>query len=263
MILFIFEGDRETKIYDAMEYVFFGKKDASQRIISCYNGNIYDLYSKFVENGGDMDLIALLRERYNDLTKCPIPKDMKRSDFAEVYLFFDYDFHHNADTTSVEELNKQVQEMLCLFDNETENGKLYISYPMVEAIRHTKQLPDNNYHTYTISREESKQFKKMVGDFSFYKNHKFICTNERDTTTHQEEVRTNWKMLIEQNVTKAHWLCNDSLSLPDKYDDEFQKKIFQEQIVKFVTQSKCVSVLSAYPLFLFDYFGRVILSPAQ
>ena len=29
-----------------------------------------------------------------------------------------------------------VPEMLNLFNNETENGKLYISYPMVEAFKH-------------------------------------------------------------------------------------------------------------------------------
>ena len=29
--------------------------------------------------------------------------------------------------------------MLNKFDNETENGKLYISYPMVEALKHIKK----------------------------------------------------------------------------------------------------------------------------
>lgn len=266
MILFIFEGSNpDTDIYNSMEYVFFGQKDTSQRIVSCYNGNIYDLYSKVVENGGDMDLIALLRERYDDLTKCPITNDMKRSDFAEVYLFFDYDFHHNADITSVEELNKQVQEMLCLFDNETENGKLYISYPMVEAIKYTKQLPDNNYHTYTTSRKECVHFKQNADNFSHtkYKNNRFIITHNKDTDKHKDEVRKNWQLINEQNLTKAHWLCNDTLSLPDRYDEEFQQKIFQAQLKKYVIPSECVSILSAYPLFLFDYFGRVILSPAQ
>ena len=36
--------------------------------------------------------------------------------------------------------DSKIKEMLQFFDNETENGMLYISYPMVEAIRHYKDM---------------------------------------------------------------------------------------------------------------------------
>ena len=56
--------------------------------------------------------------------------------------------------------------MLETFDNETEYGKLYIDYPMVESIRYTKFLPDANYWTYTISRTDCNRFKGLSAEFS-------------------------------------------------------------------------------------------------
>ena len=61
---------------------------------------------------------------------------MTRDDFSEVYLFFDYDAHQT--NLRKEDDADAVAQMLESFDNETENGKLYISYPMVEALRDYK-----------------------------------------------------------------------------------------------------------------------------
>ena len=59
-----------------------------------------------------------------------LPKD-KRLDtlFSQVFLFFDYDFQNRIGTQKV---NNILDEMLDFFDDETENGKLYINYPMIE-----------------------------------------------------------------------------------------------------------------------------------
>jgi len=52
----------------------------------------------------------LLKEKSSKKEDNPF-KDIERiSDFSEIYLFFDYDFQHNC--YPLEELNKQVREML-------------------------------------------------------------------------------------------------------------------------------------------------------
>ena len=61
---------------------------------------------------------------------------MTRDDFSEVYLLFDYDTHQT--NLGRKDDVDAVAQMLESFDNETENGKLYISYPMVEALRDYK-----------------------------------------------------------------------------------------------------------------------------
>ena len=77
------------------------------------------------------DIIEVLRESSKELQK--LLEGLSREDFSEVFLFFDYDAHQtnlgNADGQDA------LKQMLESFDNETENGKLYVSYPMVEALR--------------------------------------------------------------------------------------------------------------------------------
>ena len=91
---------------------------------------------------------------------------IRSSDISEIFLFFDYDFQNSH--LSLEDINQRVEEMLTLFADETENGKLYINYPMIESIRYTKELPDNDYVNYVVSREECKDFKRLSRDFSAF-----------------------------------------------------------------------------------------------
>ena len=37
-------------------------------------------------------------------------------------------------------MNKKIKQMINFFDNETEHGKLYINYPMIESYKHFKNL---------------------------------------------------------------------------------------------------------------------------
>ena len=54
--------------------------------------------------------------------------------------------------------------MLSIFDNETELGKLYINYPMVEAYYDLESLPDPNYNDKTVSLKglNGKTYKKKI-----------------------------------------------------------------------------------------------------
>lgn len=79
----------------------------------------------------DTDIIEVLREEHEELKEQL--EGINRDDFSEVYLFFDYDGHQN--NLSEDDDSDVLEQMLKSFDNETENGKLYISYPMVEALR--------------------------------------------------------------------------------------------------------------------------------
>ena len=60
------------------------------------------------------------------------PSGVKSSDFSEIYLFFDYDFQNT--NLTLEEMNRRLQEMLEMFDDETDNGKLYINYPWLNQL---------------------------------------------------------------------------------------------------------------------------------
>lgn len=73
--------------------------------------------------------------------------------------------------------------MLKMFDDETGNGKLYINYPMVESIRYTKELPDEEYRHYTVSRALCHDFKRLAREFSFYDSFDHILFKEGEKPT--------------------------------------------------------------------------------
>ena len=254
MILFVFEGNkREPQLFASIQKLFFPKEN--ETIVCSFGNNIYELYRQLEDLDGGGDIVSLLREKYQGKQDNPFADIESSSVFSEVYLFFDYDFHNV--NYPLDQLNKQLEEMLEIFDNETENGKLYINYPMVESIRYTKQLPDVNYWTYAVQREECDRFKKLSDDFSFYNSLDFICVTTRREPTDNEinKAKTNWSFLKEQNVCKANYICNGVNCAPENKDCISQSKIFINQLEKYVSKGECkVSILNAFPLFLYDYF---------
>lgn len=254
MILFVFEGrKREPNLFRAIECLFF--KDR-QHIVCSFDNNIYELYRKLKEFDDSGDIVSILMEKYSDSDDSPFPDNARSSDFSEIYLIFDYDFHNK--NISLSDMNLQISEMLEMFDNETENGKLYINYPMVEAIRYTKRLPDTIFYTYTVSRKQCREmsFKKLADEFSDYKSLDFLTLNEHRPATEREISSRieNWKLLQEQNIVKANYLCTGSRLMPESKEAVSQKEIFKAQLQDYVLLKECVSILSAFPLFLYEYF---------
>lgn len=254
MILFIFEGKkREPLLFKTLEYLFFSKNELS--LVCSFGNNIYKLYEQLSAMGDDGDVVSILREKFKGKKENPLKNFSKSSDFAEIYLFFDYDLHNKNISLSL--INSQMKEMLSYFDNETDNGKLYINYPMVESIRYTKELPDPNYCKYIVERIKCCDFKNIVQEFSHYGSLDFILIDHRKTITKEKEVclRQNWQYLKEQNVLKANCICHDDNSFPDNIDRIAQKIIFEAQLQKYVNTECCsVAILNAFPIFLYEYF---------
>ena len=256
MILFVFEGTRrEPDIFRTLEYLFFPK---GQTIVCSFENNIYELYRQLKALDGGGDIVSILREKYRDKPESPFGPDTKSSDFSEIFLFFDYDFQNS--NLSLEQMNQQIAEMLDLFNDETDNGMLYINYPMLEAIRYTKTLPDIHYTKYTISRTDchEKGFKDLAQQFTDYHSFDFIVLDFRGTPAEKKvlTVKQNWALLETQNVIKANNLCNGELTIPADKGAISQLKIFESQLTQFIIPKDEVSILSAFPLFNFNYFKR-------
>lgn len=256
MILFVFEGKRrEPNIFKTLEYLYFPK---GQTIVCSFGNNIYELYRRLSKLGDGGDVVSLLRELNKDNPDSPFSEGTKSSDFSEIFLFFDYDFQNR--NLSLSQMNKQLSEMLKLFDDETNNGKLYINYPMIEAIRYTKSLPDTHFHEYSVSRANchDKGFKFMAQQFSSYGNLDFIVLDLRTTPNPDTitMVKNNWGLLEMQNVLKANYLCNNKLEIPADKNSISQYKIFIAQQLEYIMPKNEVAVLSAFPIFLFEYFKR-------
>ena len=251
MILCVFEGERDKCVFDTLVRLFFKHKE--KQVLCCYNSNIYSLYKKCREYGDGCDIVAILREMYESREDSPFVGDIANSDIAEVFLFFDIDFHDSRFTT--EEKIEKLEFMLSHFNDETDAGKLYVSYPMLEALRYTKSLPDGEFYKYKISIDDGGNFKAIADAFSEYASDFLELNFEKEIKKEKyNEVKDNWILLKDQNVKKANWICMGENSIPLTKNLVSQDNILKNQIEKFIKQENTIAILAAYPLFLYDYF---------
>lgn len=247
--LFIFEGAKtEGKLVEKLESNFLGKNS----VIKCvFDAEIYQLYRLLKEEGMySLDLVNILKER--NPKNAEILKEYTRDSFAYIYLFFDYDAHSTlAD-------DEKIVKMLSFFNNETENGMLYISYPMVEAIRHYKDIESFRVLTVKCKRRncfyiDTCEEKDSCINEPHYK--RFVQEDSRlQLSNINAYTRTVWKELITAHLCKMNDLVNNVFELPNNLQS--QVVIFNKQLEKHI-KHKCprVAVLSALPIFVLDYYG--------
>lgn len=252
MILFVFEGDdREPHVYKTIERLYFPKEN--DNIICSFGNNIYDLYNEMMEYGGDGDIVSIMRERLADRGDSTLDS-IRSTDISEIFLFFDYDFQNSQLT--LEEINRRVEEMLQMFDDETGSGKLYINYPMVESIRYTKELPDDHYNEYVVSREECLDFKRIAREFSFYDSFDHILFKDGEKPTKEKylKIQDNWNFLKTMNVCKAHGIVLGRYTMPADKSIINQMAIFNSQRSMYVEVNESVAILNSFPIFIYEYF---------
>ena len=151
-ILLIIEGDvEEVRILGNHTHGLLKLIDADYEIV-VFSNPIYELYEAY-KNGEYDDIVAYLRH-FKGLN---IENDkLSKNLFSAIYLIFDFEHHYQKYS------DNDIIDILKVFSNETENGKIYINYPMVEAFYHLKGLPDNEYDTRVIKLplKNGKEYKK-------------------------------------------------------------------------------------------------------
>lgn len=228
-ILFIFEGrNTEKSVTDNLTKFFVNENT----VVTCaYCTTIYKMYAD-ISDDEYLDTFSLLKDI--DANKDTL-KDFKRSDFSQIYMFFDYDGH-----TSNASDNK-LYDLLAFFNEETEKGKLYISYPMVEALKHIESF--DTFKDLKVAFDKFQGYKKVVNanciqymiDFNLY-NYDI------------------WKELIVAHLKKMNEIINDTYKFPTEIVDQLM--IFNKQLEKHINTNKMVAVISAFPIFLHDYYGN-------
>ncbi len=235
-ILLVFEGARtEPAIFNKVREHFFSRENSSL-IYSCFDAELYQLCQQ-VKEDEFVELIELLRERDSG------NQELLNNEFSEIHLFFDHDAHSHPELNR-EEYHKMIEEILVIFDNETENGKLYLSYPMIEAIRDCRLLPDEGYECSCFQDiSENTDYKTLVGE----------------RTTFNPGNKEEWLDIIGINYVKAKRLVDDSIEPISNYDEislYTQEGIYAAQYEKHISTRHEVMILSAVPFFILEYFGR-------
>jgi len=176
-------------------------------------------------------------------------KDLDHDSISETYLFFDLDAHCSKFFCSgLEAYLDRVQNVLAQCVNETSPlGKLYISYPMAEAL-------------WDYSIEDSCSFRRCFSPLSqgaLYKKH----VQERNPHKGEPLSSCQWMSLCDIHVKRAFGISMHTL---ENYSYEILKNLTQQFI--FVRQRKILSTcseifaLSPFPIFLLDIRGEHVFN---
>lgn len=254
-IAFIIEGIKtEPIVIRNLKNKFFSKVKIETILLPACT-NIYALWQKLRNDDTETDIIELVKEintnqntkRIDHINNIDF-RELNRDDFSEIYLFFDYD-GHNCNLPLSCDHNEIMKEMLETFDNETENGKMYISYPMIEAIKHFNKFEICDIDTMCFSKIDiGRGYKSLVAN----------CSARNQLKNYNID---DWQFVIRKYIGSVYCLFDlkSNLSRKDYLDIIMPKTIFTRQLSKYIIKYDCVMILSAFPEFLLDYFKLEIL----
>lgn len=244
--LFVFEGEStEGNIVSKLER-YFMEESVAIKCVFC--GDIYQFYRQLKVEEFSVEILTMLKQRSEKNRKVLAGYD--NDSFAYIYFFFDYDAH----ATKADD--GQVAEMLGFFNNETENGKLFVSYPMVEAIRHYRDKESFKDLSVKCKRANCPNVAdcKDAAECLKEPHYKTTVPGESDLNVTRLDTPEKWKELIDAHLCKGNYVLNDVYSRPAVLLG--QSELFQSQQRKYISRScPVVAVLSAFPLFVQDYYG--------
>ena len=244
-VLFVLEGEQpEGNIVARLQKAFPEElADLSSDLVKIvFSSNIYSLYGKLKDDDGFLDVVEVLKEQHTDDDDL---QDLDSEAVSQVFLFFDLDIHGLAQ--SIEQSCEQLCELVKFFNNETENGKLFLSYPMVEVVNICDQsngLMPEDRKLFKICDCEEDGFKHFVNDLN--RDSKTLC---------RANCGEDWLIVCKANYEKAQWLMHlTSDELFSVLDKMQQNAILQHQQV-LIKNEGVVATLSAFPFFLQEYLG--------
>ena len=226
-ILCIFEGEgREVAYFKTMKNIYFSENNF---VVCCFGNDIYELYKK-IKKDEDLDILEILRESSDVPRNAEILEPYARDDFSQVFLFFDFECQDE------QFCGRKLLDMIDLFDEETDNGKIFISYPMIEAIRDIPHFDTYINHKVHYDNCRGRIYKGMSAD------------GETIFNDPRHNDKNNWDKLVKINIQKANFITSgnqhDLITIPQQ--DELATKQIDS-----LNQTREIFVISSYPLFIY------------
>lgn len=223
-ILFICEGSDEEKLFNKLFELY--PIDANY-VLYQYQTNLHlfgkFLFEEYIDKGSDiddLDIIQVLKDyRFESIL------DMKYTDILLVFDFDPQDPRYSPD---------RLKQLQYLFSESTNQGQLYINYPMIEASLDFDEIPDFDYIDKTVDKELLKR--------SGYKN-KVRRTSAIGVYSGLNSI--NLPIVLKQTDEKF-------LAITDVEDDSKYDKLLDYQI-QLLHQNDIISIINTSLMFLKDY----------
>ena len=234
-IMILVEGDLEKKLLDVFVDKCFPELGGISRKIQVYHTNIYYLYkeivSEYSENWTDLDIdIPLLISRHFDLYP-----ELDRNDFTDVIMVFDYE---RQDSMFDED---KIRLMQSHFSNSSEDGRLFINYPMLESLYDMEAISDDDYYDrkyYQIKAPGGNYKDKIIRKSSLKKIFDFCSTLEKIVENRAVDLSDKDRRLLVDEILKI-----DS-------DENVEEKLYR-LIGKFSSDDKIAVEISRACLYEF------------
>jgi len=229
-ILLVSEGSTDKVLFEKINGIFFNN-NLSFFIV---RSSIHALYNT-LKRDEFTDTVKVLKEMTSDNND----RAVLNNNFFSIYLIFDFDPQDSAYD------RKHLTAMLDFFSNETEMGKLYLNYPMLESFYDHSNFNLDEYINRVVPKEDLGQYKKLVNKRGCKIK---LCDYSKRT----------FNKTIKLNLLKASLLILDKKDLPAfaVYQEQVnQKNIFMIQD-HHLRNKKTVSILNTSVFLVVDYLGK-------
>lgn len=190
---------------------------------------LYNEYPNFEEDEVDIQLV--LRSKEADQHK----QKILNQKYRDIFLIFDYEPQHDLPHFGT------VRRMLNYFDDSSNQGKLYINYPMMQSYKHFSKLPDDSFWSKAVSKEMCLHYKEIVGKESIF-------------TDISKYSYSTFMSLAVHHIKKANYLLSGVYEIPmaDKFIEWNMTDIYDIQTAslndygKIFVLNTCIFILADF-----------------
>ncbi len=231
--LIVVEGKHEKNTLVHLLINCFPELPIELRNVHIFAADIYDLYHDIEDEYGelwykenlDINIPLLISKRKN------IVPVLNKNNYTNIILAFDYE---RQDPSFSQKKIQRMQEHFC---NISEDGILYINYPMIEAYLDMPSIPDDSYYNKKIQNilYPGRVYKEKVRSNSELNKYIDVYKNVLDSvlkgslTLNDDDIFEIMRhifgikhdVMLESNLEK----CLTSFGIPDKNVDRLKYSI--------------------------------------
>ena len=127
-LLFITEGENDEIIF--IDKIFKKCYPNVQYDYYSYTTNIHTLVKLLFSDSEEIDEYLDIKSVLREHEKNEYKREKLSKTYSDIILVFDFDPHDSQAQF------EKIKKMLMFFNDSTNNGKLYINYPMMQSYRH-------------------------------------------------------------------------------------------------------------------------------
>ena len=243
--LLIIEGEScEKQFFD--KFIKTINADKNITIIPFCN-DIYELY-KYIEELGEPPTKDVILN-YCDLDD-KARKLLKDTKFVYTYLVFDLDIQDGGEDERKEKL-EHVTQMVNLFNNETEYGKLFVNYPMMESYRH-----------FDITNPDTLANKSVIVDNDILTHYKELVGQEGTNKNVSKYTSKDFYTITLAHLMQANLLLNGQFKKPNmtNYVDLIDIANINKKQSDLILKKKKMLVLNTSTFLYSEFYDTILKS---